>query len=106
MSGLLLKILEVLEREGPLSPGDVAQRLAEPRYKVLASFHCLRELGLISEVYSKGSYKVFRVSIVGEALLKEAARGASISGLIEKAIIQYGGDDKNVKASSGGIELT
>ncbi|MEB3780399.1 MAG: hypothetical protein GSR85_09275 [Desulfurococcales archaeon] len=103
MTGLLLKILDILYNEGPLAPGDVAQKLGEPRYRVLASFHCLKELGLISEVYSKGSYKVFRVSIVGEAILKEASKGANLASLMEKAFMHYEGNEE-IRASKS-VEL-
>ncbi len=84
---LMVRILEVLEAGGPMGPGDVAQKLAVPRYRVLSTFHCLREMGLIEEVYSKGSYKIYTVTLAGRTLLEEAARSGGLAGVIEKLVI-------------------
>ncbi len=93
---LLLDILEVLKAEGPLSPGDVAARLRAPRYRVLATFHCLKDLGLIREIYAKGSYKVYEITIYGRYLL-EATAETSLSKIMESIT--------EMASSSNGIKL-
>ncbi len=103
---LLLDILEVLVEEGPLSPGDVAARLRAPRYRVLSTFHCLKDLGLIREIYSKGSYRVYEVTIYGRYLLSAAAE-TSLSKIMENIteIASAGSSvnigDKMVEAGTG-----
>ncbi len=69
MEGLLVKILSLVSERGLLAPGDAASQLRAPRYRVLAAFHCLEELGLVEAVYKRGSYKVYRISHLGEEVL-------------------------------------
>lgn len=87
---LMVRILETLRTGGPMGPGDVAQRLAAPRYRVLSTFHCLRELGLVEEVYSKGSYRIYTITLAGRALLEEVEKGGSLAGIVEKLILGHG----------------
>ena len=66
------KLLEILEalRDRIASPSDVIAVTGLPRYEVLASFHVLEALGIIEIVYSRGNYKLYRLTSVGEKLLK------------------------------------
>jgi predicted ArsR family transcriptional regulator len=86
--GTLTEILEVLESKGPQGPGDVVAALNTPRYKVLAAFHCLEELGLIVPLYSKGTYKIFQISETGRQVLKLAKEEGGLASAIEDLIVQ------------------
>ncbi|MEB3765175.1 MAG: helix-turn-helix domain-containing protein [Desulfurococcales archaeon] len=85
MRGLAYMILELLEREGPLSPGDAVSHLGAPRYKVLAAFQCLEELGLIAPLYKKGTYKIYQVTDAG-VILRKASERSSIADQLYQAI--------------------
>ncbi len=87
MAGIVIAILREIGSEGPVSPGDAAARLGLPRYKVLAAFHVLEELGLVERVYSKGSYRIYTLTLAGKRLLEASARGATLSSIIEAAIL-------------------
>ena len=100
---LMLRILEVLKTSGPLGPGDVAQRIGAPRYRVLSTFHCLKDLGLIEEVYSKGSYKIYTITLVGRTVIEEAEKGGSIQSILEKAVLGVGGGGEADTQISSGI---
>ncbi len=87
---VILEILRAIGSRGPLSPGDVVAITGLPRYKVLAVFTCLEELGLVEKIYSKGNHKVYQLSYIGRLILekgltledlKEALRGAIISDI-------------------------
>lgn len=72
MPGLAERILEILAARGTLAPGDVVALTGEPRYRVLASFHCLEELGLIEKVYARGTYKIYQITLIGRRLLEKS----------------------------------
>ncbi len=78
-------ILELLEKEGPLSPGDAVAHRGAPRYKVLAAFQCLEELGLIAPLYKKGTYKIYQVTDAG-VILRKASERSSIADQLYQAI--------------------
>jgi DNA-binding IclR family transcriptional regulator len=102
---LTLRILrEVME--APLSPGDVAARLGAPRYRVLASFHILEELGLVERVYSKGSYKVYAATELGKAVLALASEGASLRDIVERGVeaLVSGGGQPSAEAGEASVE--
>ncbi len=87
MPGLAERILEILNERGTLAPGDVVSLTGEPRYKVLAAFHCLEELGLIEKVYARGTYKIYQITLLGRELLKNSmGRGLAFS--LEKLVLQ------------------
>lgn len=52
------------------TPGDIVAATGLPRYEVLAALHVFEELGIIELVISKGNYKVYRLSKLGEKLYK------------------------------------
>ncbi|MEM2550891.1 MAG: hypothetical protein QW168_01860 [Sulfolobales archaeon] len=52
------------------TPGDIVAATGLPRYEVLAALHVLEELGIIELVISKGNYKVYRLTKLGEKLYK------------------------------------
>ena len=85
MKGMLVEVLTLLSRKGLLAPGDAASQLGAPRYKVLAVFHCLEELGLIEAVYKRGSYKVYRISKLGEAIIARLNNG-SLASILELSV--------------------
>ncbi len=64
-----LKSILLSMRDRFVTPGDVVAETGLPRYEVLATFHVLEALGLIDLVNSKGNYKVYRLSELGEKLL-------------------------------------
>ncbi len=66
----LKEILEVLVSQEFVSPGDVVVKTGLPRYLVLAAFQCLEALGLVEQVYSKGSYKVYTATIYARKVLE------------------------------------
>ncbi len=83
---LVVEILKAFNDAGPLSPGDVAQKLSVPKYKALATVSCLYELGLLESVYSKGSYKIFRLSDLGRELLLRVESGHEAEEVIRNAL--------------------
>ncbi|MCE4628414.1 MAG: hypothetical protein F7C34_04620 [Desulfurococcales archaeon] len=88
MPGLLVEILEYLEREGPQAPGDVVAALRAPRYRVLAAFHCLEELGLAVPLYSRGSYRIYQISEAGRQLLRQAQEQGGLALALQSALEQ------------------
>lgn len=52
------------------TPGDIVAATGLPRYEVLAALHVFEELGIVELVISKGNYKVYRLSKLGEKLYK------------------------------------
>jgi len=87
LTGIVFAVLREISEEGPMGPGDAAARLGLPRYKVLAAFHVLEELGLVEKVYSKGSYKIYGVTLAGRRLLEAAMRGAAIDSIVERGVL-------------------
>lgn len=106
MSGVIVAVLRVLRDSGPLGPGDVAARLGIPRYKVLASFHVLNELGIVEEVYSRGSYKIYTLSIIGRRLLELAEAGVHPSAVVEKGVEALGESLNNSPTGMAGMEAS
>lgn len=51
------------------SPSDVIAVTGLPRYEVLAAFHVLEALGIVEVVYTRGNYKIYRLSETGKKLL-------------------------------------
>jgi len=86
-----------------MGPGDVAQRLGYPRYRVLATFHCLKDLGLIEEVYSKGSYKIYTITLTGRTLLEEAGKTGGLSMVMERIIVALKDSSSEEAQMSSGI---
>lgn len=86
MTGLAEKILEILDNKGTLAPGDVVALTGAPRYRVLAAFHCLEELGLIEKAYARGTYKIYQVTLLGRLLLQKA-EGKGLAYSLEKIVL-------------------
>ena len=80
-----MEILSLVSEKGLLAPGDAASLLGAPRYRVLAAFHCLEELGLIEAVYKRGSYKVYRISRLGEEVLARL-EGSDLASILELGV--------------------
>ncbi|MCE4601025.1 MAG: hypothetical protein F7C38_05610 [Desulfurococcales archaeon] len=97
MPGVAQKILEVLEERGALAPGDVVSITGEPRYRVLAAFHCLEELGLIDKMYERGTYKIYQVTVLGKELLRQA-KGHGLAYALEKVLLD--------SSSVAGVQLS
>ncbi len=70
----LTLILEAL-RDRIASPSDVIAVTGLPRYEVLASFHILEALGIITVVYARGNYKLYKLTEVGYELLNALSQG-------------------------------
>ncbi len=77
----LAEILEAIVGREYVSPGDVVVETGLPRYLVLAAFQCLEALGLVEQVYSRGSYKVYTATLYARRLL-EALRSGSEAPLL------------------------
>ena len=86
LAGVLVTVLRALEEAGAAGPGDLVAATGLPRYRVLASVRCLEELGLVEVIYSKGSYRVYRVSGLGRAVLDAVESGASLAEVIERGV--------------------
>jgi len=99
MPGLLLRLLSLLDEEGPLAPGDAVARLGAPRYRVLSAFHCLEELGLASPVYEKANIKIYQISLAGKELLRQAGAGG-LASVIEEALLSAPSGTGEAQASS------
>lgn len=52
------------------TPGDIVVATGLPRYEVLAALHVFEDLGIVELVISKGNYKVYRLTKLGEKLYK------------------------------------
>ena len=65
----LVMILSAL-KDRIASPSDVIASTGLPRYEVLASFHILEAMNIIEVVYTRGNYKLYRLSEVGRKLLE------------------------------------
>ncbi len=100
MKGLLLEILEHLDTAGPSTPGDTVAAVGAPRYRVLAAFHCLEEMGLVVPLYSKGTYKIYQISELGRILLRAAASTGGLSLAIQEML----GSRITSKALEGEVE--
>jgi hypothetical protein len=98
---LARRILELLLEKRALAPGDAVSLTGEPRYRVLASFQCLEELGLIEKVYSRGTYKIYQLSMVGEKLLKKAGAGG-IAEALESLVLDLSVEGSNESQASTG----
>jgi hypothetical protein len=59
----------VLASREYVSPGDVVVATGLPRYLVLAMFQCLEALGVVEQVYSRGSYKVYTGTVYARKIL-------------------------------------
>ncbi|MFP3171782.1 MAG: transcriptional regulator [Acidilobus sp.] len=79
MSDQIIDLLGLFKEHGPLSAGDVSQRLNIPKYKALAVVSCLSSLGLLEPLYVKGSYKIYKISALGEQFLEKALKAGSAS---------------------------
>jgi DNA-binding IclR family transcriptional regulator len=97
----LIEVLRALSELGVAGPGDLVASTRLPRYRVLAIVKCLEELGLIEAIYVKGSYKVYRVSIIGTKLLESVASGASLREIIEHAIVESARTPSSISGVSG-----
>lgn len=73
----LRAVLEVLASREYVSPGDVVVATGLPRYLVLAMFQCLEALGLVEQVYSRGSYKVYTSTVYARKVLDILRSGES-----------------------------
>lgn len=70
-------ILEAI-KNGAVNPGEAVIRTKIPRYEVLAIFHVLEGLGLITPIYSKGAHKVYKLTKKGEEILDALEKGYQI----------------------------
>ncbi|RLG83772.1 MAG: hypothetical protein DRO18_07635 [Thermoprotei archaeon] len=70
-----LRLLLLNMKDRLATPGDVALTSGLPRYEVLASFHVLEALRIIEPVHVRGNFKIYRLTKVGEELLKALENG-------------------------------
>jgi len=66
-------------RDRIASPSDVIAMTGLPRYEVLAAFHVLEALSIIEVVYSRGNYKLYRLTKQGKVLLEALEKNLEIS---------------------------
>ncbi|MEB2836218.1 MAG: hypothetical protein GSR80_000240 [Desulfurococcales archaeon] len=81
---MILELLKALRSVGMASPGDMVAVTGMPRYLVLSAFKFMEELGLVDVVYSKGSHRIYRISVLGERLLNIGFSDLSL--IIEKGL--------------------
>ncbi len=80
------------------SPSDIIASTGLPRYEVLAAFHVLEALNIITVVYVRGNYKLYRLSDLGLKLLNALSNNKNFD-----IIIQYteGDSSINMEANEG-----
>lgn len=86
MGELIIDVIRAFRDSEAMSPGDVAQKLGIPKYKALSLVYCLSEMGLLEPLYSRGSYKIYRLSGLGQSLLEEVMAGKGLREIIEEAL--------------------
>ncbi|GBF08422.1 hypothetical protein apy_01470 [Aeropyrum pernix] len=86
MEGLIYAVLKAIGENGVLTPGDAVRVVSAPRYRVLAAFQVLEELGLAETIYSRGSHKVFALTSLGRKVLLAVENGLTIRGLLEEGV--------------------
>lgn len=67
------------------TPGDIVIATGLPRYEVLAALHVFEELKIVELVISKGNYKVYRLTKLGEKLYKALELSENLAIDIEVA---------------------
>ncbi|MEM1930624.1 MAG: hypothetical protein QW780_01335 [Sulfolobales archaeon] len=84
------------------TPGDIVAATGLPRYEVLAALHVFEELGIIELVISKGNYKVYRLTKLGEKLYKalELSETLVLSVELNTAVPQGENGSTNLVAES------
>jgi DNA-binding transcriptional ArsR family regulator len=73
--GVILEVLEALDKAGVASPGDVVVATGKPRYLILSALKLLEELGFVEPIYSRGTHKIYRVSRLGYLLMELGIEG-------------------------------
>jgi DNA-binding transcriptional ArsR family regulator len=73
--GVILEVLEALDKAGVASPGDVVIATGKPRYLVLSALKLLEELGLVEPIYSRGTHRIYRVSRLGYLVMEVGLDG-------------------------------
>ncbi|BAN90750.1 hypothetical protein [Aeropyrum camini] len=86
MEGLIYTVLKAIGENGVLTPGDAVRVVSAPRYKILAAFQMLEELGLAETIYSRGSHKVFTLTSLGRKVLIAIESGLTLRGLLEEGV--------------------
>lgn len=64
------------------SPSDIIASTGLPRYEVLAAFHVLEALNIITVVYVRGNYKLYKLSDLGLKLLNALSNNRSFDIVI------------------------
>lgn len=90
----LLTILSAL-KDRIASPSDIIASTGLPRYEVLAAFHILEALNIISVVYVRGNYKLYRLSDLGLKLLSALGDNKSFD-----IVIQYVEEGSHINVNS------
>jgi DNA-binding IclR family transcriptional regulator len=96
LTELIVDVLSAFRSDGPMSPGDVAQRLGIPKYKALVTVSCLAELGLLEPLYARGSYKIYKLSSLGGIVLERLKESKSMKELFQEAL-----EDDLAKSTEG-----
>lgn len=65
------------------SPSDIISSTGLPRYEVLAAFHILEALNIISVVYMRGNYKLYKLSDLGVKLLSALSSNRSFDIVVQ-----------------------
>ncbi len=72
----LKMILEAIVSKDIVAPSDVVIATRLPRYYVLAVIQCLEALGVVEQVYSKGSHKLYTATPLASRLLEALKQGS------------------------------
>jgi DNA-binding IclR family transcriptional regulator len=98
----LRMVLEVLVSRDYVSPGDVVVATGLPRYLVLAMFQCLEALGVVEQVYGRGSYKVYTATVYAGKILEALKSPGEVPVLT--ALLAGVGAPAAVAGEKAGIE--
>lgn len=105
MEGEVVRVLREIAREGPISPGDATRLLNLPRYKILSAFSFLEELGLVKRIYSRGTYKIYDITVSGKKLLEAIDSGYDLSFIIERGLESLGESQGHGVTSSKDVDV-
>ncbi len=77
----LILILREL-KDNIRTPSDIVVATGLPRYEILGSMHVLEALEIVKIVHSKGNYKLYTLSKLGESILEALENNQDLSTIL------------------------